>query len=212
MESTHDSRHRLQRLHDAGVSIWLDTLSRDLLESGEFAALVDTHSVTGATSNPTIFAKAITRSDPYDEELRALASAGVTDTRELFFALALADVRHAAAILRPVHQRTDGRDGFISFQCTPDVADDAEATGRQALDLWQRLGLPNVLIKVPATRAGVDAIKQLTARARARGPNGLLRLVRGTAELHRVKARLARVHPAPPTGRLSRTSPQATTS
>ncbi|MGZ8650529.1 MAG: transaldolase, partial [Solirubrobacteraceae bacterium] len=156
--------NRLERLHDAGVSIWLDTLSRQLLESGDFAALVDGYAVTGATSNPTIFAKAITGSDRYDEQLRALASAGVHDGRELFFTIALDDVRAAAAILRPAYERSAGADGFVSFECTPDVADHAAATITQALDLWRRLDLPNVLIKVPATPAGVTAIEELTAR------------------------------------------------
>jgi transaldolase len=155
---------RLERLHDAGVSIWLDTLSRELLESGEFAELARDYAVTGATSNPTIFAKAITGSDRYDEQLRSLASNGSPGSRELFFAIALDDVRSAAAILRPVHERTGGGDGFISFECTPDLADDTEGTIAQALDLWQRLDLPNVLIKVPATAAGVGAIEELTAR------------------------------------------------
>jgi transaldolase len=156
--------NRVQQLHDAGVSIWLDMLSRDLLETGEFATLVADSAVTGATSNPTIFAKAITGSDRYDDQLRALAAAGTDDGRELFFAIALDDVRAAAEILRPEYERSGGGDGFISFECTPDVADDAEATIAQALDLWHRLDLPNVLIKVPATRAGVSAIEELTAR------------------------------------------------
>src|SRR4051812_26251934 len=156
--------NRLQRLHDAGVSIWLDTLSRDLLERGEFAALVDDFAVSGATSNPTIFAKAITGSERYDDQLRSLLASGVVDPRELFFAVALDDVRRAAAIVRPIHERTDGDDGFISFECTPDLADDTEGTIAQALDLWERLDLPNVLIKVPATRPGVGAIEELTAR------------------------------------------------
>jgi transaldolase len=155
---------RLERLHDAGVSIWLDTLSRELLDSGEFSELVRDYAVTGATSNPTIFAKAITGSDRYDEQLRSLASDGPPDTRELFFAIALDDVRGAAGILRPVHEHTDGGDGFISFECTPDLADDTEGTIAQALDLWQRLDLPNALIKVPATAAGIGAIEELTAR------------------------------------------------
>ena len=89
----------LQRLHDAGVSIWLDTLSRELLDSGEFGELVRDYAVTGATSNPTIFAKAITGSDGYDDDLRALAHDGVTDLQELFFALALDDIRAAADLL-----------------------------------------------------------------------------------------------------------------
>ena len=155
--------NRLQRLHQAGVSIWLDTLSRELLETGAFAALVDGSAVTGATSNPTIFAKAITGSDRYDDQLRSLVASGVENATELFFAIALDDVRAAAAILRPAYERSRGVDGFISFECTPDVADDAEATIAQALELWRRLDLPNVLIKVPATRAGVVATEELTA-------------------------------------------------
>ena len=129
----------LERLHDAGVSIWLDTLSRELLDSGEFAELIRDCSVTGATSNPTIFAKAITGSDLYDEQLRRLADGGERDTQELFFALALDDVRAAARELRPAYDASGGRDGFISFECTPDLADDTEATIAQATDLWQRL-------------------------------------------------------------------------
>ena len=154
----------LARLHEAGVSIWLDTLSRQLLESGEFSELIRECSVTGATSTPTIFAKAITGSDLYAVQLRLLDRQGVHDTRELFFALALDDVRAAALELRPAYDASDGRDGFISFECTPDLADDTEATIAQATDLWERLDLPNVMIKVPATRAGLPAIEELTRR------------------------------------------------
>ena len=154
----------LNRLHEAGVSIWLDTLSRQLLQSGEFAELIRDFSVTGATSNPTIFAKAITGSDLYDEELRRLASEGERDTQELFFSLALDDVREAARELRPTFDQSDGRDGFISFECTPDLADDTEATIEQATDLWRRLDQPNVMIKVPGTEAGLPAIEELTRR------------------------------------------------
>jgi transaldolase len=156
--------NRLQKLHDAGVSIWLDTLSRDLLDSGAFATLIDDCAVTGATSNPTIFAKAITGSDDYDDQLRAAVAAGVTDSQELFFELALEDVRAAADLLRPAYQASGGRDGFVSFECTPDLADDTQATIDQALELWERLDRANAMIKVPATEAGVPAIEELTAR------------------------------------------------
>jgi transaldolase len=156
--------NRLQRLHDAGVSIWLDTLSRELLDSGAFAALIADCAVTGATSNPTIFAKAITGSDAYDDQLRAAVAGGINDPQELFFELALDDVRAAADLLRPAYQASGGRDGFVSFECTPDLADDAAATIEQALELWERLARPNVMIKVPATEAGVPAIEELTAR------------------------------------------------
>ena len=156
--------NRLQQLHDAGVSIWLDVLSRELLDSGEFETLIRDYAVTGATSNPTIFAKAITGSDRYDEQIRSAVAAGTTDPQELFFDLALDDVRHAADLLRPAHEASGGRDGFISFECTPDLADDTERTIEQALELWGRLDRPNVMIKVPATAAGVPAIEALTAR------------------------------------------------
>jgi transaldolase len=154
----------LQRLHQAGVSIWLDTLSRQLLGGGEFATLISDYCVTGATSNPTIFAKAITASDLYDEQVRALVSDGRRDTQELFFSLALDDVREAAKLLRPEYDRTRGTDGFISFECTPDLADDTQATIAQATDLWERLAQPNVMIKVPGTEAGLPAIEELTRR------------------------------------------------
>jgi transaldolase len=154
----------LEQLHDAGVSIWLDTLSRELLDSGEFARLIHEDCVTGATSNPTIFAKAITGSDLYDVQLRSLASEGQRDAQELFFALALDDVRAAARELRPAYKLTHGRDGYISFECTPDLAHDTEATIAQATDLWHRLDQPNVMIKVPGTEAGIPAIEELTRR------------------------------------------------
>jgi transaldolase len=153
--------HRLRRLREAGVSIWLDTLSRDLLESGRFAELVRDYGVTGATSNPTIFAKAITNSQLYDAQIAELAAAGIRDPREVFFGLALDDVRAAARALRGVYDATR-RDGFVSFECTPDLADDADATVAQALGLWRRLAEPNVMIKVPATEAGLVAIEELT--------------------------------------------------
>jgi transaldolase len=154
---------RLEQLRAAGVSIWLDTLSRELLETGAMAELVADYAVTGATSNPTIFAKAITASDRYDAQLRAAAAAGVPSLQELFFQLALDDVRAAADLLRPVYEASAGRDGFVSFECTPDLADDTAATVTQALALWQRLARPNAMIKVPATAAGVAAIEELTA-------------------------------------------------
>jgi transaldolase len=156
--------NRLQRLHDAGVSIWLDTLSRELLESGDFSTLIADYAVTGATSNPTIFAKAITGSDDYDDQVQAAVASGVREPQELFFRLALDDVRRAADLLRPTYEKTGGRDGFVSFECTPDLADDTQATITQALELWDRLARPNVMIKVPATEAGVPAIEELTAR------------------------------------------------
>jgi transaldolase len=154
----------LRRLRVAGVSIWLDTLSRELLDSGGFAELIRDWGITGATSNPTIFAKAITGSDRYDGQLRSLATRGERDPQELFFSLALEDVRAAARLLREAYVESQGSDGFISFECTPDLADDNEGTIAQAVSLWQRLGLANVMIKVPGTAAGLPAIEELTRR------------------------------------------------
>jgi transaldolase len=156
--------NRLKHLEDAGVSIWLDDLSRELLDSGEFMRLVQEKSVTGATSNPTIFAKAISDSERYDRQLRLALESGPHETQEIFLELALEDVRRAADALRAVYELSDGHTGFVSFECTPDLADDAEATVRQALEIKDRLEVPNLLIKVAATDAGVKAIEELTAQ------------------------------------------------
>jgi len=156
--------NKLRQLNGAGVCIWLDDLSRELLESGEFRRLIQGFAVTGATSNPTIFAKAITGSDHYDEQLQTLLASGTRDLRETFFALALEDVRRAADLLHPIYQVSQGWDGYVSFECTPDLADDAQSTVEQAIAVRDRLDRPNVLIKVAATDAGIEAIEELTAR------------------------------------------------
>jgi transaldolase len=174
--------NRLVQLQAAGVSIWLDTLSRELLDSGEFADMIAGCAVTGATSNPTIFARAITGSDRYDDQLSEAVAAGVRDPQELFFALALEDVGRAADLLRPAFDASAGRDGFVSFECTPDLADDPAATVEQAAKLWSRLARPNVMIKVPATEAGVPAIEELTAR----GVNVNVTLLFSTARYEQV--------------------------
>jgi len=151
---------RLGRLRDAGVSIWLDDLSRRLLDSGRLRALIAHYGVTGVTSNPTIFASAIAGSDAYDEDLRV---ASTHDARELFLDLALEDVRRAADLLRPVYYESARGDGFASFECTPDLAHDTAGTVEQALALWRRIDRPNAMIKVPATAEGIPAIEELTA-------------------------------------------------
>ena len=200
--------NRLQRLHDAGVSIWLDTLSRELLDSGAFAALIAGCAVTGATSNPTIFAKAITGSDRYDDQLAAAAgratrgscSSRSRSTTSAAPPTCCARLRRAAA----------ARDGFVSFECTPDLADDTEATVEQALELWSRLARPNVMIKVPATEAGVPAIEELTAR----GVNVNVTLLFSVARYEQVidayiaRPRAAGRAPASPSTR-SRRSPRS---
>lgn len=154
---------RIRQLHDAGVSVWLDDLSRPLLDDGVLRRYVAEHGLSGVTSNPTIFAAALRGSDRYDEPLAKLLAGGLGDPKALFFSLALRDVKDAAALLRETYERSDGRDGYVSFECTPDVADDAQATVRQAKEVWMRLDAPNIMIKVPATDTGMVAIEQLTA-------------------------------------------------
>jgi transaldolase len=154
--------NRLAQLRAAGVSIWLDTLSRELLDSGRFARHVREHGVTGATTNPTIVERALEDSSAYDPQLRRLARRG-TSAKTAFFEVALEDVRRAAELLLPAHEDSKGHDGFVSFEVTPDLAHDAAGTIDQALALWRRLALPNVMIKVPATRPGLTAIERLTS-------------------------------------------------
>ena len=160
------SDHALQRLHDAGVSIWLDTLSRELLDSGAFAALIADCAVTGATSNPTIFAKAITGSDRYDEQLRAAVAAGVRDTQELFFALALDDVVAAADLLRPAYdaQRRARRVHLVRVHARSRRRHRG-APSRRRSTLWERLGAAQRDDQGSRDAGrGRRAIEELTAR------------------------------------------------
>jgi transaldolase len=154
---------RVRALHVRGVSVWLDDLSRALLESGTLERYVTDHALSGVTSNPTIFAHALRTDDRYRDRLAGLVAKGVREPHALFFALALADVYDAAQLLRETYERTGGRDGYVSFECTPDVAHDASATVRQAQQVWDRVDAPNLMIKVPATDAGIEAIERLTA-------------------------------------------------
>ena len=149
---------RIRQLHDAGVSVWLDDLSRPLLDDGVLERYVTEDALSGVTSNPSIFAAALRSSDRYDAPIERLLAGGLTDPAALFFALALRDVGDAAELLRETYERSDGRDGYVSFECTPDVAHDTEATVRQATEVWVRVDAPNLMIKVPATDAGIVAI------------------------------------------------------
>jgi transaldolase/glucose-6-phosphate isomerase len=155
--------NRLQQLHDAGVSIWLDVIRRNLLTSGQFERMIREDALTGVTSNPTIFEKAISGSTDYDEAIRDLLARGVDDPMEMFFATALDDVRQAADLLADANRASGGKDGFASFEVTPDLAHDTIGTIAQARQLWDRFGRPNAMIKVPGTAEGIPAIEELTA-------------------------------------------------
>ena len=155
--------NRLRHLEDAGVSIWLDDLSRELIDSGEFMRLMQERSVTGATSNPTIFAKAISGSGRYDRQLRLALESGLRIRKRSSSSWPWRTFAVPPMPCAPAYDLSDGRTGFVSFECTPDLADDAEATVRQALEVSDRLDVPNALIKVAATDAGIEAIEELTA-------------------------------------------------
>jgi transaldolase len=152
----------LRRLSEAGVSIWLDDLSRDLLDSGALADLVTRRQVVGVTTNPTIFAGALAKGDAYTDQVRALAGAGA-DVDAAVFEITTDDVRRACDVLRPVHDRTDGQDGRVSIEVDPRLAHDTAGTVRSAKALWQTVDRPNALIKIPATAQGLPAITEVIA-------------------------------------------------
>jgi transaldolase len=149
-----------RQLQEQGQSIWLDNITRTLLTSGTLARYVDQLSVTGLTSNPTIFDKAIEGSDAYDETIGSSAASG----EPLLFELALDDLRAAADLFRPVHERTAGMDGWVSLEVSPDLADDATKTVAEAVRLHAQAERPNLFIKIPGTRAGIDAIEEAIFR------------------------------------------------
>jgi transaldolase / glucose-6-phosphate isomerase len=147
-----------------GQSIWYDNIRRDLLESGELARMVAEDGLRGVTSNPTIFEHAIAGSDDYAEQIRELRAGGVTDPKAIYERLAIADIQAAADVLRPVYDGSGGRDGYVSLEVSPELADDARGTVAEAVRLWDAVSRENLMIKVPATPAGVAAVRQLIGR------------------------------------------------
>jgi transaldolase len=148
-----------QALHNLGQSIWLDNITRDLLYSGTLARYIDEFSVTGLTSNPTIFDHAIKNSTAYDAAIRDKLSTGKTG-ETLFFELALEDLIRAAGLFRPVHEQTEGVDGWVSLEVSPLLAHDTASTLAAAKDLHSRAGQPNLFIKIPGTKEGLPAIEE----------------------------------------------------
>src|SRR5437870_219810 len=160
------AKSRLQKLAECGQSIWIDNLSRRLVRAGGLQKMIDESFVTGVTSNPTIFQKAISQGDDYDIELRALLET-TDDPREVFFRLAEDDVRDACDVLRPVWERTNGVDGYVSIEVDPWLAYDTEGTFDQAIELHEAIDKPNLLVKIPATMPGLPAIEDCIARGRS---------------------------------------------
>jgi transaldolase len=152
----------LAQLSKAGVAVWLDDLSRDRIRSGNLQSLVDEHSIVGVTTNPTIFAAAISGSSSYDDQLHALAVRQVS-VEEALRTITAADVRDACDLLAPVAART-GRDGRVSLEVAPGLANDTDATAAEAAHLWWLVNRPNLFIKIPATVAGLPAITTTIAK------------------------------------------------
>jgi len=151
------------KLAELGQCVWLDTLSRKLINSGELLQLAEVDGVSGVTTNPSIFQKAISGSADYDASLKALIANNVMDPKELFFQLAFEDVGAAADTLRPIYEKSKGKYGFVSIEVAPDLAYDTEATITEARWIFSTLGRKNIMVKVPATKEGLPAIEQLTA-------------------------------------------------
>ena len=151
-----------QKLSDAGVSIWLDDLSRERLTSGNLAELIKTHNVVGVTTNPTIFAGALSKGAAYAEQMRELAAAGA-DVEEAVFAATCDDVRNACDVFEPIYKSSNGFDGRVSIEVDPRLARDAEGTAKMARELYERVGRENVMIKIPATKEGLRPIAETLA-------------------------------------------------
>ena len=153
--------NRLQQLHDAGQSIWLDYIDRSMLADGDLARRIRDEALTGMTSNPTIFEKALAEGEAYDEQLAA-AKAGLGPW-ELFELVEVRDVQTACDQFRPVYDATDAGDGYVSIEVSPGVANDPDATIEEGRRLWQAVDRPNVMIKVPGTESGARAVRTLLA-------------------------------------------------
>jgi transaldolase len=153
---------RLAELAEAGVSIWLDDLSRERLNSGNLSELIRDHHVVGVTTNPTIFVGALSHSEAYDEQVRELAARGA-DVSGVVRELTTTDVRDAADLFRDVYNATDGTDGRVSIEVDPRLARDTEKTVAEARELWKTVGRPNIFVKIPATEEGLPAIRRVLA-------------------------------------------------
>jgi transaldolase len=157
---------RLHLLTARGQSVWFDTLSRELVRTGELKRMMEADAVTGVTSNPTIFQKALSHGDAYDDGLRAALAEGM-DSAAIFFKLALEDIREACDVLRPAWEASGGDDGYISMEVDPRLAYDTVGTFEQAMWIHEEVDRPNLMVKIPATQLGLSAIEDSTARGKS---------------------------------------------
>ena len=148
-----------QKLHDLGQSLWLDNITRGILDDGTLKGYIDELSVTGLTSNPTIFDKAITEGEDYNEQVTELREKGL-EGEDIFFEVAITDLRRAADLFKPIHDQTDGVDGYVSLEVSPELANDTEATVKQAAELHAKAERENLYIKIPGTPEGLPAIEE----------------------------------------------------
>jgi len=152
----------IQKLTSLGQSLWYDNIQRKLLENGELKAMIERGDIRGVTSNPTIFNNAIAKSNDYDSALTPLAWAG-WDAEKIFWQLAVEDIKEACQLFMPLYEETHGADGYVSIEVSPYLANDTEKTVAQAKQLWNTIQQPNLMIKIPATKAGIPAIRQTIA-------------------------------------------------
>lgn len=156
------SSNHLREIEAEGQAVWLDNISRALIDDGDLERLISEDGVSGVTSNPSIFEKAFGDSDRYDETIHELAESG-KNARDIFFELGFKDIRDGCDLLRDTFEQTKGKDGYVSFELPPELSDDADGSVEQAKVIKERIDRPNVLIKVPGTEAGVKAFEELTA-------------------------------------------------
>jgi transaldolase len=149
----------LEKLESYGQSIWLDYIRRDIIHNGQLRNLIEQYGIRGVTSNPAIFEKAIDDSNDYDEDINRLIRQGKS-AHEIYEILTVQDIQEAADIFRPLYDKTEGQDGFVSLEVSPHLAHETEGTIHEARDLWKKVNRPNVLIKIPATAEGFPAIRQ----------------------------------------------------
>jgi transaldolase len=160
------SKSRLHQLSDLGQSVWIDSLSREWLRTGELARMMDEDAVVGVTSNPTIFQKAMSEGGWYDDQLRDVL-AEEDDLKEIFLRLAFDDITEACDLFHPVWQETQGVDGRVSLEVDPHFANDTEATIEEAQRFHHTVDRPNLYVKIPATKEGLPAIEEMTARGKS---------------------------------------------
>lgn len=151
-------KNTTRQLYEIGQSVWYDNIQRSLLQNGELAGMIERGEIYGVTSNPSIFMKAITKSDEYDESLIPLINSDLSP-EEIFFRLAIKDIQAATDLFSSLYQETNGDDGYVSLEVSPYIADDTQETLTQVNGIWEDVNRPNLLIKIPATKAGLPAIE-----------------------------------------------------